>query len=156
MKATKNMNGAARVAVQAKLDAVDKELRQAHALVQQRTEELGHVRKTVAHYTERNDALTGQVADLKTQLDLADRQLKWVGASCRKHLDTIQALEAQREGHAEAMERLERELDDAEDDIQYLKDRVRLCKLIGYGLCGLSLYLAGQLAGYVGWFGGAL
>lgn len=148
MKATKNMNGAARVAVQAKLDAVDKELRKAHALVQQRTEELGRVRETVRRYTGENDRLSDDLARTRNQL-------KWVSESCRKHLDTIQAQEAQRAGHAEALERLERELDDAEDDIQYLKDRVRLCKLIGYGLCGLSLALAWQLAGYVGWFGAA-
>lgn len=40
MKTTKNLNGAARVAVQATLDAADKELHKARDLVQQRTKKL--------------------------------------------------------------------------------------------------------------------
>lgn len=103
MKATKNMNGAARVAVQAKLDAADKELRKARDLVQQRTEELGRVRGTVRQYT---------------------------------------------------VENLELELDIAEEQIQYHKERVATVKWIAYGLCGAVVVLAWKLSQHIGWFGG--
>ena len=149
MKAVKNMNGAARVAVQAKLDAADKELRKARDLVQQRTEELGRVRETVCQYTTENE-------DLRNQLAQANHQLKWVGESCRQHLDTIQALEAKQVDHDEFVEKLELELDIAEEQIQYHKERVATVKWIAYGLCGAVVGLAWKLSQHIGWFGGVL
>lgn len=127
MKATKNMNGAARVAVQAKLDAVGKELRKARDLVQQRTEELGYVRETVARYTVENDGLRDTVLQLRTQL-------KWVNESCRKHLDTIRDLEAKQVDHDEFVEKLELELDIAEEQIQYHKERAATLQWLASGL----------------------
>lgn len=122
MKATKNMNGAARVAVQAKLDAADKELAKAHNLALERQHELARVRSTVERYTVENDRLRGAVRDLSERLDHSTRQLQWVSESCRKHLDTIQALEAKQIDHAEFVEKLELELDIAEEHIQYHKE----------------------------------
>lgn len=147
MKATKNMNGAARVAVQAKLDAADKELRKARDLVQQRAEELGRVRETVRRYTGENE-------DLRNQLDQANHQLKWVRESCRKHIDTILTLEAERVDHDEFVEKLELELDIAAEQIQYHKERVATVKWIAYGLCGAVVALSWKLSQHSGWFGG--
>lgn len=132
MKATKNMNGAARAAVQAKLDAADKELRKARDLVQQRTEELGRVRETVRQYTTENE-------DLRSQLAQANRQIKWVGESCRQHLDTIQTLEAKQVDHDEFVEKLELELDIAEEQIQYHKERAATLQWLARGLCVVAV-----------------
>ena len=143
MKATKNMNGAARVAVQAKLDAADKELRKARDLVQQRTEELGRVRETVRQYTGENE-------DLRSQLAQANRQIKWVGESCLRHLDTIQALEAKQVDHDKFVEKLELELDIAEEQIQYHKETARDWRIaawavfVGYTVVAAAIY-AGTL-----------
>lgn len=149
MKATKNLNGAARVAVQAKLSAVEKELAKARNLAQQRNLELGSVRETVRQHELENEVLSARVSDL-------NRQLKWVGESCRKHLDTIQALEAKQVDHDEFVEKLELELDIAEEQIQYHKERVTTVKWIAYGLCGAVVVLAGKLSQHIGWFGGVL
>lgn len=149
MKATKNLNGAARVAVQAKLDAADKELRKARDLVQQRTEELGRVRETVRQHELENEVLSAKVSDL-------NRQIKWVGERCSKHLDTIQTLEARQVDHDEFVEKLGLELDIAEEQIQYHKGRVATVKWIAYGLCGAVVVLAWKLSQHIGWFGGAL
>jgi len=146
MKATKNLNGAARVAVQAKLDAADKELRKARDLVQQRTEELVRVRETVAYYTTENSKLKATVDQLRSRW-------KWVSESCRQHLDTIKALEAKQVDHDEFVEKLELELDIAEEQIQYHKERVTTVKWIAYGLCGAVVVLAWKLSQHIGWFG---
>ena len=126
-----------RVAVQAKLDAADKELRKARDLVQQRTEELGRVRETVRQYTRENE-------DLHNPLAQANRQIKWVGESCRKHLDTIQV------DHDEFVEKLELELDIAEEQIQYHKETARDWRIaawavfMGYTVVAAAIY-AGTL-----------
>lgn len=143
MKATKNMNGAARVAVQAKLDAVEKELAKARNLAQQRNLELGSVRETVRQHALENEVLSAQVSDL-------NRQLKWVNESCREHLDTIQALEAKQVDHDEFVEKLELELDIAEAQIQYHKETARDWRIaawavfMGYTVVAAAIY-AGTL-----------
>lgn len=147
MKATKNLNGTARVAVQAKLDAVEKELAKARSLAQQRNLELGSVRETVRQRELESEVLCAQVGDL-------NRQLRWVRESCRKHLDTIQTLEAKQVDHDEFVEKLELELDIAEEQIQYHKERVVTVKWIAYGLCGAVVVLTWKLSQHIGWFGG--
>lgn len=149
MKATKNMNGAARVAVQAKLAAVEKELAKARNLAQQRNLELGGVRETVRQHELENEVLSAKVSDL-------NRQLKWVGESCRKHLDTIHALEAKQVDHDEFVEKLGLELDIAEEQMQYHKECAYAVKWIAYVLCGAVAGLAWKLSQHIGWFGGAL
>lgn len=86
MKATKNLNGAARAAVQAKLSAVEKELRKARDLVQLRTEELGRVRATVRQHALENEELRDQLAKEQAKLAAADNELRAARA-------TIEALE---------------------------------------------------------------
>lgn len=126
MKATKNLNGAARAAVQAKLSAVEKELRKARDLVQLCTEELGRVRGTVARYTLENNELH----------------------------NTIHALKAKQVVLDEFVEKLERELDIAEGQIQYHKERANTAKVIAYAMCGVFVALAWALSQHVGWLGG--
>ena len=147
MKSTKNLNGAARVAVQAKLDAVEKELAKARNLAQQRNLELWSVRETVRQHALENEVLSAQVSDL-------NRQLKWVGESCRKHLDTIQTLEAKQVDHDEFVEKLELELDIAEEQIQYHKEHAYAVKWVAYVLCGAVVGLTWKLSQHIGWFGG--
>lgn len=52
------------------------------------------------------------------------------------------------------MEKLELELDIAEEQIQYHKERVTTVKWIAYGLCGAVVVLAWKLSQHIGWFGG--
>lgn len=135
MKATKNMNGAARVAVQAKLDAVEKELSKARDLAKQRQHELGEVRAAVGSYA-------AEVRDLSTQLNHTKSQLKWVSESCRKHLDTIQALEAKQIDYDEFVEKLELELDIAEEEIQRHKESAARWRFAGYLMLGAYTVVA--------------